>query len=153
MVRDMVLSRLLIRWLLLRESTSLTYLRRSYRKNRIFLAITLQPYQAMCDRRARLPHNPCPFTRRKFTHSMGRRHSVSIRQRDRASHVMSAHFSHAISNFTTLCSNAFPEAANLALKIRTQARPGRTVRTWRLIFAHIQSAWNYQKRFIVNGER
>jgi hypothetical protein len=22
-----------------------------------------------------------------------------------------------------------------------------------LIFAHIQSAWNYQKRFIVNGER
>src|ERR1700726_1915182 len=62
-------------------------------------------------------------------------------------------FSHAISNCTTLCSNAFPEAANLALKIRTQARPGRTVRTWRLIFAHIQSAWNYQKRFIVNGER
>jgi len=50
-------------------------------------------------------------------------------------------------------SNAFPETAILALKIRTQAQPGRTVRTERLIFVPIHSAWNYQERFIVNGER
>lgn len=86
-------------------------------------------------------------------HSVDWRNSVSIRQRDRASHGMSAHSSHAISKFTTFCSNAFPEAANLALMIQTQARSRRTVRTWKLMFAHNQSAWNYQKRFIVNGER
>jgi hypothetical protein len=52
---------------------------------------------------------------------------------------------------TYLCSNAFPEPAKFVPNIRTQARPGRTVRTWRLIFASLPSTWNYQKRFIVNG--
>jgi hypothetical protein len=37
---------------------------------------------------------------------------------------------------------------------RAYYRLGRkNVRTWRLVIAHIQSAWNYQKRFIVNGSR
>jgi hypothetical protein len=58
-----------------------------------------------------------------------------------------------MSSRNTECLKGFPEPALFVLNIRTQARPGKTVRTWRLIFARIQSAWNYQKRFIVNGSR
>src|SRR5579859_3099261 len=58
-----------------------------------------------------------------------------------------------MSSINTECLKGFPEPAIFVLNIRTQARPGKTVRTWRLVFARIQSAWNYQKRFIVNGSR
>lgn len=51
------------------------------------------------------------------------------------------------------CSNVFPEPTTFALSIRTQAQPGRTVRTERLIFACIQSIWNDHKRFTVNASR